>query len=173
MLATPAFADESPDAAPWLQYENTGSRGYAKLAVTLLTNNAAKVVVVRHSKDPPIAYTAELSPAETAWFRMVLRTTNFSNPNRLEREADGGDGGVTTVRASVDGQNLQAKFGMDESFDDLSRNIFRLVRQAEMMKRLQRDHHAYDVRSSLTDNRVLQPTAFVEPLVLCHTLILG
>lgn len=158
------IADDRGDAAPWLRYGYTGGRLYHKVVVELFKNNKARVVVVKNSDAPPIEYVTELTPAEATWFRTIVRTTDFSNPDRLEREADGGDGGITGVRASLDGKPLRAKFGRDRSFDNLTRTIFRLVRQAELLRRLRRDHHAYDIRTALTYKTVLQPAAFVEPL---------
>jgi len=163
-LAAIASGDEERKPAAWLQYENTGSRDYARLNVTLFTDHSAKVRLVRNSREQ-LEYSAKLTSAETAWIALVLRTTDFANPNRLESEAMGGHQGITTIRARVDARDLQATFGRDESFDDLSRSIFRLVRQAELIKRLQTDHHAYDVLSGIRDNGVLQPAEFVEPLI--------
>ncbi|MEX0655229.1 MAG: hypothetical protein WD151_13985 [Phycisphaeraceae bacterium] len=158
--------DVGANAASWLEYERTGSRAYAKVAVDVLDDGTARIVVDKHDGQPAFECTAELSPAEMMWFRTLLRTTDFFNPDRLEREALGGHEGITTVRAQIDGQELQARFGRDDSFDELSGAMFRLIRQAEVMKRLQRDYNAYEVRTALTNQRVLQPSAFVQPLMV-------
>jgi hypothetical protein len=163
-IAEPDPADKADDAAPWLEYENTGSRLYTKVKVALIGDHTAQVFLDRRVDGYPFEYTARLSPAEMAWFRTLVRTTNFSNPKRREQVPAGGHGGITVVRARIDGQELQAKFARDDAFRDLARIVFRLVHQAEMIKNLEVDHHAYSVRTAITIENVFQPQAFVQPL---------
>jgi hypothetical protein len=162
--ALPDGADELRNAIPWLEYEHTGGFVYTRVAVGFFSHGAVRVLIDRKADERAFEYTATLSGPETAWFRTVVRTTDFSNPKRIEGESPFFEGGITTVRARIDGQNVEATFGRDDAIDDLSRIIFRVLRQAEMLKHLEDGGKPVPVYSALTGNQVLQPEAFVEPL---------
>jgi hypothetical protein len=164
VFAGGALAQEPPNRTPWLRYENNNSEVYSQVVVSILDDGLASVFVRANNGKPPIEYTTKLSPGEMDWFRLVLGSTRFDNPDRLQREVTGHDG-ITTINARLGDRSFQATFAVDDAFEDLRRQVFRLIRQAEVWQGLERDHLAYDVRSALRDQRVLQPKVFIEPLM--------